>query len=72
MLTISIISIIFILVFKQIRFAQYMIVILPPFIISFFGKFLGYNLELDTRIFVVAAIMMAVINVVVSKKKGEI
>ena len=69
---VAILTVIFILVFKQIRFAQYMIVILPPFIISFFGKFLGYNLELDTRIFVVAAIMMAVINVVVSKKKGEI
>lgn len=69
---VAILTIIFILVFKQIRFAQYMIVILPPFIISFFGKFIGYNSELDTRIFVVAAIMMAIVNVVVSKKKGEI
>jgi len=53
--------------FKQIRFAQYMIVLLPPFINFFFpgGKeFLG-------KMFI-AAFLMGIINYFVSKKLGEI
>lgn len=53
--------------FKQIRFAQYMIVLLPPFVTFFFTdqkSFIG-------KMFIAAA-LMGVINFFVSKKLGEI
>ena len=71
-IVIAILTIVFILIFKQMRFAQFMIVILPPFIISFFGKMFSRTLNLPARIFVIAALSMAIINFIVSKKKGEI
>lgn len=67
MLIVAFISIFLVSIFKQIRFAQYMIVLLPPFINFFFpgGKeFLG-------KMFI-AAILMGIINFFVSKKLGEI
>ena len=53
--------------FKQIRFAQFMIVMLPPFINFFFVS----STEILAKMFI-AALFMGVINVVVSKKMGEI
>ena len=67
MIIIAIIALLLILFFHQIRFAQYIIVLLPPFINFFFpgGKdFLG-------RMFIVA-ILMGIMNFFVSKRLGEI
>jgi len=67
MLIIAFLSLFLVIFFKQIRFAQYMIVLMPPFINFLFpgGKeFLG-------KMFIVA-IMMALINFFVSKRLGEI
>jgi acyl phosphate:glycerol-3-phosphate acyltransferase len=67
MLIIALLAFILIVGFKQIRFAQYMVVLLPPFINFLFpgGKeFLG-------KMFL-AALLMAIINVFVSKRLGEI
>jgi len=53
--------------FNQIRFSQYMIVLLPPFINFFFpgGK------QFMAKMFL-AAILMGIMNFFVSKKLGEI
>lgn len=67
MLIVGILALLVVLFFNQIRFAQYMIVLLPPFVNFFFpgGKqFLG-------KMFI-AAILMGIINYFVSKKLGEI
>ncbi|MCF7792653.1 MAG: glycerol-3-phosphate acyltransferase [Candidatus Cloacimonetes bacterium] len=53
--------------FKQIRFAQYMIVLLPPFLTFFFT----HSMSLVGKMFI-AAILMGIINFIVSKKLGEI
>lgn len=63
----AVIALIVILAFDQIRFAQYMIVLLPPFLSFFFQgtrEFLG-------KLFI-AAILMGIINFFVSKRLGEI
>ena len=67
MIIIAFLALLIVMFFKQIRFAQYMIVLLPPFINFFFAQhksFVG-------KMFIAAA-LMAIINFVVSKKKGEI
>ena len=67
MIIVIFLAMIVVFFFKQIRFAQYMIVLLPPFINFFFpgGKeFLG-------KMFI-AAFLMGIINYFVSKKLGEI
>ncbi|MBC8416346.1 MAG: glycerol-3-phosphate acyltransferase [Candidatus Cloacimonetes bacterium] len=67
MIIIVTLSLIIVIFFKQIRFAQYMIVLLPPFINFFFERdpvFLG-------KMFIVA-ILMGIINFFVSKKLREI
>ncbi len=67
MIIIAALALIIVIFFKQIRFAQYMIVLLPPFINFFFVRdpvFLG-------KMFI-AAILMGIINFFVSKKLGEI
>ncbi len=67
MIIIATLSLIIVIFFKQIRFAQYMIVLLPPLINFFFVRdpvFLG-------KMFIVA-ILMGIINFFVSKKLGEI
>lgn len=53
--------------FKQIRFAQYMIVLLPPFATFFFT----HSMTFVGKMFI-AAILMGIINFIVSKKLGEI
>lgn len=67
MLIIAFLSFFLVYVFKQIRFAQYMIVLLPPFINFLFpgGK------EFIGKMFVVA-LLMIIINFIVSKRLGEI
>ena len=67
MIIIVFLALIIVAFFKQIRFAQYMIVLLPPFINFLFPggrSFLG-------KMFV-AAILMGIINIFVSKKLVEI
>lgn len=67
MIIIAAIALIIVIFFKQIRFAQYMIVLLPPLINFFFERdpvFLG-------KMFIVA-ILMGIINFIVSKKLREI
>jgi glycerol-3-phosphate acyltransferase PlsY len=67
MLIISLLALVFVFFFKQIRFAQYMIVLLPPLINFLFpgGRdFLG-NM-------IIIAILMGIINFFVSKNLGEI
>jgi len=67
MMMIILLAIILVVFFKQMRFAQYMIVLLPPFINFLFE---------DDPVFLVkmfiAAILMGIINFIVSKKLGEI
>jgi|SRR5690554_2112000 len=66
MLIVSVLAVIVILAFKQIRFAQYMIVLMPPFISYLFP---------DLRYFfprlVLFAVLMGVMNYFVSKRLGE-
>jgi len=67
MIIISFLALIVVVFFKQIRFAQFMIVLLPPFVNFFFEQstfFLG-------KMFI-AAILMGILNYLVSKKLGEI
>ncbi len=67
MIIVAFLALIVIVFFKQIRFAQYMIVLLPPFVNFFFVRdsiFLG-------KLFI-AAILMGIMNYFVSKKLGEI
>ncbi|MBC8384995.1 MAG: glycerol-3-phosphate acyltransferase [Candidatus Cloacimonetes bacterium] len=67
MVAVAIMALVFVVVFKQIRFAQYMVVLLPPFI-SFFLK---EGRQFPMKMFI-AAILMGIINFFVSKKLGEI
>jgi len=67
MMIISILAIIIIVAFKQIRFAQFMIVMLPPFVNFFFE----HDASFLAKMFIVA-LLMGIINFVVSKKLGEI
>lgn len=66
MLIIAFLAMLIVIFFDQIRFAQYMIVLLPPFVAFFFvdKSFVG-------KMFI-AAILMGIINFIVSKKLGEI
>ncbi len=66
-LIVTILATIIVIFFKQIRFAQFMIVMLPPFINFFFVP----EKDLLAKMFI-AALLMGIINVVVSKKLGEI
>lgn len=67
MMIIALLSIILVVFFKQMRFAQYMVVMLPPFINFFFED----DVALLAKMFI-AALLMGVINFIVSKKLGEI
>ncbi len=67
MIIVALFATIIVQVFKQIRFAQYMIVLLPPFINFFFERDASFLAKMF-----LAAILMGVINFVVSKKLGEI
>ena len=67
MMIITILAIILVMFFKQIRFAQYMVVILPPFVNFFFED----DSALLANMFI-AALLMGIINFIVSKKLGEI
>jgi len=67
MMIIILLAIILVVFFKQIRFAQYMVVMLPPFINFFFED----DSSLLATMFI-AALLMGIINFIVSKKLGEI
>ena len=66
-LIITILATLIVIFFKQIRFAQFMIVMLPPFVNFFFVP----EKDLLAKMFI-AALFMGIINIVVSKKLGEI
>jgi len=67
MAIVVVLAIIFILIFKQIRFAQYMVVLLPAWISYFFPAY-----EPIFHYLVIVSIMMGGINYIVSKRLGEI
>jgi len=67
MLIVSFLAIFVIIFFKQIRFAQYLIVLLPPFVSNFFPAYNYLFLYL-----LGASILMGIMNFVVSKRLGEI
>ena len=67
MIIIAFLALLIVVFFKQIRFAQYMIVLLPPFINFFFE----HNPAFLAKMFF-AALLMGIINFIVSKKLGEI
>ncbi|MBN2461652.1 MAG: glycerol-3-phosphate acyltransferase [Candidatus Cloacimonetes bacterium] len=67
MFIMAFLALILVIFFKQIRFAQYMIVLLPPFLNFFFEK----DAALLGKLFL-AAILLGIINYFVSKKLGEI
>jgi glycerol-3-phosphate acyltransferase PlsY len=67
MLIVAFLALLVVVFFKQIRFAQYMIVLLPPLVNFFFTK----QLSSVGKMFI-AAILMGIINIIVSKKLGEI
>ena len=69
MIVVAFLAILVIVVFKQIRFAQYMIVLLPPFI-SFFLKG-NEGAHFPMKMFL-SAILMGIINFLVSKRLGEL
>lgn len=66
--SVSIIAVILITVFKQIRFAQYMIVLLTPFVNYFI-----FNSS-DPSLFqmLTASVLIGAVNFIVSKRLGEI
>lgn len=67
MVIVALLGLLIIIFFKQIRFAQYCIVLLPPFVNFFFTD----SIEFVAKLFI-AALLMGIINFVVSKKMGEI
>ena len=67
MMIIALLAIVLVVFFKQIRFAQYMIVMLPPFVNFFFED----DSALLAKMFI-AALLMGITNFIVSKKLGEI
>lgn len=67
MIIVAFLALLIVVFFKQIRFAQYMIVLLPPFVTFFFTK----SMSFVGKMFI-AAILMGIINFIVSKKLGEI
>ncbi|MCB5230799.1 MAG: glycerol-3-phosphate acyltransferase [Candidatus Cloacimonas sp.] len=67
MLIVAVLAMIVILAFKQIRFAQYMIVLLPPFVSYFIPGYSGYFSS-----FLVFSVLMGIVNFFVSKNLGEI
>ncbi len=70
MIGVAVLALLVIVFFKQIRFAQYMIVLLPPFI-SFFLKGIPNEPHFPAKMFI-SAILMGIINFFVSKRLGEI
>ena len=70
MIGVAVLALLIIIFFKQIRFAQYMIVLLPPFI-SFFLNGIPDEPHFPAKMFI-SAILMGIINFFVSKRLGEI
>lgn len=62
---------IFVFIFRQIRFVQFMIVLLPPFLTHLYDKVfdLGYP---DFGVMFLASFLMGVLNFFVAKQKGEL
>ncbi|MBT3754814.1 MAG: hypothetical protein HOK80_05510 [Candidatus Cloacimonetes bacterium] len=67
MMIITVLAIILVMVFKQMRFAQYMVVMLPPFVNFFFEDDSSFLAKMF-----IAALLMGIMNFIVSKKLGEI
>ncbi len=67
MMIIIVLAIILVTVFKQMRFAQFMVVMLPPFVNFFFEDDSSFLAKMF-----IAALLMGITNFVVSKKLGEI
>ena len=67
MLIVTLMAVVVIVFFKQIRFAQYMIVLLPPFVSYLFPDLKFYFPRL-----LLLSFLMGVINFFVSKRLGEI
>jgi glycerol-3-phosphate acyltransferase PlsY len=75
MIIVAILAFLVYIIFNQMRFAQYMTVLLPPFVNFFFKQspiFPDFpHIALIGRMFIVA-ILMGIINYFVSKRLGEI
>jgi uncharacterized membrane protein YccC len=67
MLSVLIVAGALVVFFKQIRFSQYFVVLMPPFISFFWG---GTRPLLT--LMVITAILMGILNYVVSKRLGEL
>jgi glycerol-3-phosphate acyltransferase PlsY len=67
LIIVAALALVVVLIFDQIRFAQYMIVLLPPFLSFFFPG----SKDFSGKLFI-AAILMGIINFFVSKRLGEI
>lgn len=67
MISILVLSFILIMAFKQIRFSNFIIVLLPP-LIAFFGNTEHYLMVM----MVIIAILMGILNFIVSKRLGEL
>ncbi len=67
MLIVAILVLLIMIFFKQFRFSQYMIVLLPPFINLFFSG----SKSIDVRLFLLA-FLMGIMNIISSKQKGEL
>jgi len=66
-ISVLVLSFILIMAFKQIRFSNFIIVLLPPFI-AFFGNTEHYLMVM----MVITAILMGILNFIVSKRLGEL
>jgi glycerol-3-phosphate acyltransferase PlsY len=71
MLVVVALALVVVVVFKQIRFAQYMIVLLPPIVTYFFNIFTHSYQGLPSVLFIFS-VLMGVVNFFVSKNLGEI
>ncbi len=67
MIIICLLALVVVLKFKQYRFGQFMIVLLPPFVNFFFADSQNFVAKMF-----IAALFMGVINIFVSKRLGEI
>jgi len=75
-LIVGVLSLVFFFVFKQLRFGQYVLVITPPFLALLFGQIYrplvsSYSSSLLIELFA-AAFLMGLLNLIVSKRLGEI
>ncbi len=70
MIASSLLALIIVGKFKQVRFAQYMIVLLPVLFVYISNMFIGLD-YVNFAYFGVSAVLMGVLNFIVSKRLGE-